>query len=461
MAKEKIVNEKIDALIAKARAAQAIAADFTQEQADEMAKIIGIRGYENREEIAKICVDDTGKGNIENKMAKMEKVCVNSWRFMKGKPSVGLVEEDKELCIRKFAKPVGVIACITPVTNPAATPFANAMSAFKGRNALIVCPHPGAKKSTAYAVDMMREELRIHGYPEDLIQIVPDNTIDDTNYLMANADLTVATGGPGMVKAAYSSGKPALGVGQGNVQSLIADDWEDLDGLLDILIAARILDFGVPCTGEQTVHINRKRWPEMRELYLKKGAYLIEDEETIQKMRDGLFVDGLINRAIVGQPPHIVARIAADLDIPEETRVIVIPVNKCGAEEPLAKEILCPVQRVFLYDKFEEAVERARTNLFLEGAGHSSDIWTFNDDYITLASERIPIGRMMVNQNASAGSGGPNTNGLDYTASLGCGYWGGNSIQENVSYKQMLNYTYESRIIPGSRELTPEEIFAD
>lgn len=455
----KMANEKIEGLMQKARAAQAQVADYTQEQADDMVRVVAKRCWAERERIAQLCVDDTGKGTYEFKLGKMENTTASVYMYLKGRKSVGLVEHDEKKKLWKYAKPVGVLACITPVTNPAATPIGNGLNVLKTRNAMIVCPHPGARKATGDTVELMRTALRENGHPEDLVQVVPESTVQDAADLMAAVDLILATGGPGMVKAAYSSGKPALGVGQGNVQCILDEDYDDLEKLVSAIVPSRMVDYGMPCTGEQTVHCPASKLDALIRAYASMKCHYIDDEAQIQKLRETLFVDGAINREIVGQPSYRIAKMAG-IDIPEDTTLLLLKVGKCGKEEVLAKEILAPITRIFPYDSFEEAVERARTNMLMEGAGHSSCIWSNNPEHVAFAASRIPAGRVMVNQPATNGSGRQN-NGLGQTVSLGCGYWGGNSVYHNVNYKDMLNYTIVSEILEDRKVLTPKEIMAD
>lgn len=454
-----MANEKIEGLLEKARAAQALVADYTQEQADDMVRVVAKRCWAERERIAQLCVDDTGKGTFEFKLAKMENTTASVYLYLKGRKSVGLIEHDEKKKLWKYAKPVGVLACITPVTNPAATPIGNGLNVLKTRNAMIVCPHPGARKATGETVELMRTALRENGHPEDLVQVVPDGTIQDAADLMAAVDLILATGGPGMVKAAYSSGKPALGVGQGNVQCILDEDYDDIEKMVSAIVPSRMVDFGMPCTGEQTVHCPASKLDAVVKAYQDMKCYYIDDDAQIQKLREILFVNGAINRDIVGQPSYKIAKMAG-IDVPEDTTLLLIKVGKCGKEEILAKEILAPVTRLFPYDTFDEAVERARANMLMEGAGHSSCIWSNNGGHIDQAAARIPAGRVMVNQPATNGSGRQN-NGLGQTVSLGCGYWGGNSVYHNVNFKDMLNYTIVSEILEDRKVLSPSEIMAD
>ena len=459
MGRIEMENKKIQDLIAKARVAQAKIANCTQEQADDMVARVAKKCWEERERLAQICVDDTGKGTYEFKLGKIEGTTSSTYMYLRGRKSVGLVDVNIKKQIWTYAKPVGVLACICPVTNPAATPIGNGLNVLKSRNAMIVCPHPGAKVATAETVNIMRAALEEGGYPADLVQFVPDNTMQDTADLMAGVDLILATGGPGMVHAALSSGTPALSVGQGNSQCVLDEDYDDLDGMVKQIVASRMVDYGMPCTGEQTVHCPRGRVDELVAAYKKHGAYYIDDPEQLDKIRETFFINGTINRDIVGKPSYEVAKLAG-IDIPKDTTILLLRLDKAGKDEVLHKEILCPCTRILPYDTFEEAVEHVIVNLDGEGAGHSSCIWSNNDEHIQYLGSKTLAGRLMVNQPTTNGSG-RQINGLGQTVSLGCGYWGGNATDHNVNYKDMLNYTYVSKIIPKVKVLTPAEIMEE
>lgn len=452
----KIIEEKV----ARARAAQAIAADYDQAQVDRMVRAIGMRGYAEAEACAKMAVEETGKGRYETKLMKHKKTCLMSWLVMKNAKSVGVVEENGALQLQKIAKPAGVICAVTPVTNCTSTPCGNAMHILKGRNACIVAPHPLARKSSTYAVNIMRDELKKLGYPEDLIQIIEEPTLELTAELMAACDVVLATGGPNMVKAANSSGRPSLGVGQGNVQSILDVNYPDIDLFIEQTVSNRMYDNGMPCTTEQTLHIPVDLVDTVIEKLIAKKAFYIDDPEKIQRLREAAFPNGMLNKDIVGQHAKVLASLAG-IEIPDDTSLLVCKVEKWGRDEPLAREIMTPFLRILPYENFSDAVERARTNYFMEGAGHAGAVWSNDNDKIALAGERIPVGRLMINQHATAGGGGPQNNGLNHTISLGCGFWGGNNIGVNVNYSHLMNYTYVSKIIEGAKELTPEEIWAE
>lgn len=455
-----MTSKIIQELVERAKAAQSIAADYDQKQVDRMVRGIGMRAYAEAEKCARMALEETRKGRYESKLAKHQKTCLMSWLVLKNAKSVGVVEENKDLELLKIAKPAGVICSVTPVTNPTSTPCGNAMHILKGRNACIVSPHPGARKSSAYAVSIMRDELKKLGYPEDLIQIIEEPTVELSAELMSACDVVVATGGPAMVKAAYSSGRPSLGVGQGNVQSILDPDFPDLDLFVEQSVFNRSYDYGMPCTTEQTLHIPNALVDTIIEKLKKKKAYYIEDPKKIQRLREVSFPEGMLNRDIVGQHPSVLASLAG-IEIPEDTSLLVCKVERWGKDEPLAREIMTPFIRILPYENFNDAVEHARINYLMEGAGHSGSIWSNDENKIALAGERIPVGRLMVNQNATAGGGGPQNNGLNSTISLGCGYWGGNSVGENLIYSHLMNYTYVSKVIQGKKDLTPEEIWAE
>ena len=453
-------KEMINSLMRKARIAQAVIADYTQEQIDELVRAVGKVGYDNAEALAKMAVEETHMGRVDSKIIKNQKATLVAWYYLKDKKSVGVVEEDPVEQIVTIAKPVGVIACVTPVTNPTATPLVNGMHVLKGRNAAIFAPHPTSKKSSAYTVKLMREELKKLGAPEDLFQIIEKPSIESTQALMAAVDIVVATGGPGMVKAAYSSGKPSYGVGQGNVQIIVAEDYEDYDSIAKSNVFSRSYDNGLPCTCDQTMYVPRTRFDEMISLLQKHGAYYTDDAAVIEKLRHTAFDEnGAINRKFVGATVPEIAEMLG-IEIPEDRKIIVVPVSKAAEDEILTREIMSPVLRVFAYDYFESAVENARRTYLMEGKGHSVSVYSNDDEKIDLVSNEIPVCRIMVNQTALNASGGAFNNGLPPTISIGCGFWGGNSISENLNFKHLLNYSRVSRIIPGVEAPTPEEIWS-
>ena len=447
-------------LMQRARAAQRIAEGYTQEQVDVLVRAIGKFVYDNAEDLAKRAVEESGMGVYEDKVAKCLGKSKNIWNSLKGKKSVGIIEENEETGILKVAKPKGVVAAITPVTNPVVTPMCNAMFAIKGRNAIIVAPHPKTKAVNWYLIEQFRRILSELGAPADLIQTVEEPSVDLSSELMKAADTVIATGGSGMVKSAYSSGKPALGVGPGNVQ-VIVDREIDKEEAAKKIIAGRIFDNGIICSGEQSIIAPREEYEEIMELFVKNGAYYTEDKEVLAAFREAIFPGGgAISRKVVGQSVQKVAAVAG-VEVPEGTKVIILGVDAVGETEALCKEKMCPVMVGIKYDTFEEAVAIAKGNLLVEGAGHTTAIHSENMDHIRYAGEVLPISRLIVNQPSSTNAGGSLLNGFSPTTTLGCGSWGNNSISENLNYTHLINISQIGLLKKHTVVPTDEEIWGE
>lgn len=457
-----MVEKYVLELIGKAKEAQRIVADFDQQQIDRLVREIGKVTYENREKLAALAHEETGYGTTAMKTMKQASVSLAQWNYLKGKKSVGILEVDEENQIIKCAKPVGVVASITPVTNPTTTATQNTMIAVKSANAVIVGPHPKAKEATKFCVKLMNDAVVAAGGPENLVQAIEEPSLEASAALMKYCDVIVATGGAGMVKAAYSSGKPAYGVGQGNVQTLL-DETTDMEMAANTIVTNRFGDFGVPCTGDQTIHIPRAREEEALRAFASAGAYVVTDPEEVDKLRRCAFLEnGAPNTELVGRAASVVAEKIGIQGVPDNTKVLLFKLDgTAGVEERLSREILTTVLRYQVYDDFNEMVELARKTLFMEGAGHSSIIFSENSEHIERAGIRLPVGRLLVNQPGSASSGNPFNNGLVPTISLGCGSWGNNSTSDNLSYTHLMNITRISKVIPNAHIPTPEEVFAD
>ncbi|QEK13041.1 aldehyde dehydrogenase family protein [Crassaminicella thermophila] len=448
----------IDSLIEKSRIAQKEFENFTQEQVDAIVKEIAKVVYDNAEELAKMAVEETGMGVYEHKVLKNKGKSKTIWNSLKGKKSVGIINRDAETGIVEIAKPMGVVGSVTPTTNPIVTPMCNAMFALKGRNSIVIAPHPRAKQCSTYTVKLINEAIKKHNAPENLIQIIEEPSIEKTNLLMAAVDVVVATGGMGMVKAAYSSGKPAYGVGAGNVQVIIDRD-VDFDDAAQKIIAGRTFDNGIICSGEQTVIAHEDDYDKVIEAFKKNGAYYVSDKEEKEKFRNAMFINGALNKDVVGQSPQKVAEIAG-VEIPADTKVILIEADGIGVEDVLCKEKMCPVMATFRYKTFEEGVRIAQTNLSLEGAGHSAAIHSNNNEHIDYAGENLTVSRLVVNQPSSTTAGGSFFNGFAPTTTLGCGSWGNNSISENFTYKHMINISRIGHYMADRVAPTDEEIWA-
>ncbi|MCF2681511.1 aldehyde dehydrogenase family protein [Faecalicatena contorta] len=446
-------------LIQKGRAAQQVFEKFSQEDVDKAVRAIGKIIYDNGEMLAKMAVEETRMGVYEDKIKKNKGKAKAVWAKLKGVKSRGIIEYDDAEGIVKVAKPIGVIGVVSPTTNPTMTPMQNAMIALKGGNAIIVGPHPRAKKTGVETVNLMRQALKEVGAPEDLIQIVPEPTVEISGLLMSECDACISTGGPGMVKAAYSSGKPAFGVGAGNVQTLVDRD-ADIADVADKVVVSRIYDNGVLCTCEQCVHVPAEKFDELVGEIVKRGAHYISEPADVDALRKGMFPTGAINKDVVGASPAFIAK-TAGLECPEDAKLLLVKIEKYGADEYLAKEKLCPVLAIRPYDTWEEAVDVAVTNLKNEGAGHSAVVHSNTKEHVEYAAELLPVSRVGVNMIGSSGLGGGLDNGLNPTATLGCGTWGNNSISENLWWHNLVNIARVAYRLPDRPIPTDEEIWAE
>jgi len=448
----------IDTLMEKARIAQQTYEKFPQEKVDAIVRAIGKVVYDNAEELARDAVDETRMGVYEDKVAKNRGKSLTIWNNLKGKKSIGVIKERDENGIIEIAKPVGVVAAVTPTTNPIVTPMCNAMFALKGGNAIIIAPHPRAKRCSNKTVALMNAEVQRLGGPANLIQCIEEPSIELTNELMRTADVLVATGGPAMVAAAYSSGKPSFGVGPGNVQVIIDND-VDYKQTADKVINGRKFDNGIICSGEQSVIARREDYDQVIEAFKSSGAFYVEDQAVADKFRAVLFQDSHIAPNVVGQSVQHIAELAG-VAIPSYAKIILIKSNNRD-DDILRKEKMCPVMVAFEYDSFEEAIELAQFNLHIEGKGHTCVVHSNSTKNIERAGKALPVSRLVVNEPSSLTAGGSLKNGFSPTTTLGCGSWGNNSISENLNYKHLINvhrigYTQNDKIVP-----TPEVIWAE
>ena len=450
-------EEYIAELVAKAKAAQKVIETYDQQKIDEIVRMFAKVVFDNADLLAKMAADETRMGVYEDKIKKNEGKARILWNHLKGKKSTGILRYIEEEGLVEVAKPKGVIGAVTPCTNPIVTPMCNAMFAVKGKNAVIMAPHPRAKKCNVYMKDLYDAELKKMGVPTDIYQVIPEPSIELTNLLMKSVDVVIATGGMGMVRAAYSSGKPSYGVGQGNVQCMI-DKGYDMSVCVPKIIAGRVFDNGLICSGEQTAIVHEDDYDAMIEEFKKNGAYYTEDKEEIDTLRKVIFPDGIISRDIVGQPVSKIAEIAG-IDIPEDTKLIVIKAPTYGADDLLSKEKMCPVLTTYTYKTWEEGVGIALANLEYEGAGHSAALHTDSKENAEYAMSILPVSRIVVNQICSTMNGGSFMNGLNPTTTLGCGSWGNNSISENLDYTHLFNVSRIAYIKPGASQPSDDEIW--
>lgn len=427
----------VKSLIEKARIAQAEFEHFDQVRVDMIVREIGKVVYDNAELLAKMAVEETGMGVYEHKVAKNKGKAKLIWNDLKNKKSVGEISRDPITNVVEIAKPIGVVGAVTPTTNPIVTPMCNAMFALKGRNAIVIAPHPRAKKCSSETVRLINERIERFGAPKNLIQIIEEPSIEKTNELMKLADVVVATGGMAMVKAAYSSGKPAFGVGAGNVQVIVDRD-VDFNDTARKIIEGRTFDNGIICSGEQTVISHKDDYEKIIAAFELNGGYLVRDIEDARKLKETIFIDGHMNKDVVGQSTSKIASLAG-ITIPENTRVLLLESDKFGFDEVLCKEKMCPVLTMLKYNDFEEAIHIAKSNLEVEGNGHSASVHSNSIDNIKKVGEKLSVSRLVVNAPSATTAGGSFFNGFSPTTTLGCGTWGNNSISENFTYKHLLN----------------------
>ncbi len=453
-------RESIDDLVAKARVAQAELGEYSQQELDNIVRVIAKTVYDNAEELAKMAVEETGMGVYEDKVIKNKGKSKVIWNNLKNKKTVGIIERDDSKGLIMIAKPVGIVGAVTPTTNPTVTPMCNAMFSVKGGNAIIVAPHPRAQNVSAYTVDLINKELKAQGIkcPENAIQVIRDSTIDKTNELMKKVDVVIATGGMGVVKAAYSSGRPSFGVGAGNVQAIVDRDVDFNDATAKI-IAGRVFDNGIICSGEQSIIAPVEKYDEVIRAAVSNGAFYVDDAETLNIFRNSLFQNGLLNKDVVGQSVQRIAQLAG-IEVPAETKVIILKAEGIGEEDILCKEKMCPVMVSFKYDTFEDAVKIAQTNLNYEGKGHTAAIHSNNKDHIDYTGINLTVSRLVVNASSSTTAGGSLLNGFSPTTTLGCGTWGNNIISENLDYKHLINISRIGKVIEGIIPPSDEKIWA-
>ena len=447
----------IDEYIARARVAQEAFEKMSQEQVDEAVKVIGKVVYDNAEFLAEIAVEETAMGNVPDKIAKNKQKSKIIWNNLKGKKSRGILDTDETTGITRIAKPVGVVAAITPCTNPIVTPMSNSMFALKCGNAIIITPHHKAIKCSTKAVEMMNAELAKIGMPENLIQILDVQSRENTRNLISAADVVVATGGAGMVNAAYSSGRPALGVGAGNVQCII-DEGYDYKEAVPKIITGRTFDYGIICSGEQSVICHENDFENIMAEFEAGGGYIVRDEAELEAIRGALFEDGKPNRHSVGQSPESIAKLAG-IQIPEGTKIIVATAEATADVDPLGGEKMAPVITAYKYKTLEEGVNIARENLEKEGKGHSVSFHSDSEENIEYVGKELCVSRFVINQVCASSAGGSFYNGLAPTNTLGCGSWGHNSISENLDYKHLMNVSRIARYMPDNYVPSDEELW--
>lgn len=459
MADQKEAAELVAGLIKRARAAQAQIEFALQEQVDELATRVAWAGVRPvfAQKISEMLVEESGMGYAPHKYGKMMTKIKGALRDMKGKKSVGVVYDNPETGIMKIAKPVGVIGALAPVTNGEATPFAKAICSIKTRNAIILAPHPRARKTCVVAVNEMRKVLKKQGWPEDLIIALDPVSVEASRELMQQCDLVVATGGAGMVKAAYSSGTPSQGVGAGN-SVCIVDETADLKDAADKIMRSKTFDHATSCSTENSVAIQESVYDAMLRELESVGGYLVSPEEK-QKLQATMWdsTKGTLNREIVAQPAERIAKLAG-IDLPKDKTFIMIPETGVGEGFPFSEEKLSVTAAVYKYKEFDDAIDLVNRITAHSGAGHSCGIHTTLESRVQELGLKVKVSRIMIRQPQCLANSGAWTNGMPMSMTLGCGSWGRNSTTSNITWEHMLNYTWISSPIPSTQP-TDEELF--
>ncbi len=449
--------DNLKEMLEKARAAQKIVEFWPQEKVDEMVAAAAWEVFkqENAEKCARRAVEETGMGIYEHKLIKHQKKTLGTLRDLDGVKTVGIIEEDKAKGLIKIAKPVGVIGALTPVTNPTSTPPGNGLPILKTRNAVIFAPHPRAKGCTGLAVEYMRKGLEKVGAPADLLQCISEPSVELTQELMKKVDLIVATGGAGMVKAAYSAGTPAYGVGAGNA-IMVVDETADLKDAAHKIFLGKTFDNATSCSSENSVVLQATIYDEMIENLKAEGGYLCSMEEK-EKLRKVMWPDGThLNKDIVAQAPSKIAKMAG-LKAPDDVKFIMVIGEKIGPEDMFGCEKLSPVLTVWKVGAFDEAIDYVEKLTAFCGFGHSCGIHTTSDENMLKLAMKVKVSRIMVRQPQSYGNSGNYDNGMPFSMTLGCGTWGGNIVSENIGWKHFLNTTWVAQpiepVIPDEEKL--------
>ncbi len=453
--------ESLGELIAKVKKAQRIYASYTQEQVDRIFTAAALAANKARLPLAKAAVEETGMGVVEDKVIKNNYAAEYIHNEYKNTKTCGVVEEDREAGIMKIAEPIGLVAAVIPTTNPTSTAIFKTLLALKTRNGMIISPHPRAKASTIQAARIVLEAAVKAGAPEDLIGWIDTPSLAMTNMLMKEADIILATGGPGMVNAAYSSGKPAIGVGAGNTPAII-DSSADIVLAVNSIIHSKTFDNGMICASEQSVIVLDDVYDKVKAEFSYRGCYFLDPEET-EKVRKTIIINGSVNAKIVGQKASKIASLAG-VEVPESTKILIGEVESVDISEEFAHEKLSPVLAMYRAKDLEDAFAKAEKLISDGGYGHTSSIYldaVAKRDVIDEFASRMKTCRILVNTPSSHGGiGGIYNFRLSPSLTLGCGSWGGNSVSENVGVKHLLNI----KTVAERREnmlwfRTPEKIY--
>jgi sulfoacetaldehyde dehydrogenase len=448
---------EVTALVARARAAMAAIDHYDQATVDRIIRAVAWAGGNEATavKLANMSVDESGMGGREpTRRGKVLGILRDALR----EKSIGIIEETPEKGIAKYAKPAGVIAALVPVTSPYVTPIGIAIYALKAKDAVIFSPHPGSKNTTAETVRVMRAALKKLGVPEDLLQVVEKPSIPGANALMSACDLTIATGGPAMVKAAYGSGKPAYGVGAGNATMLI-DETADIEEAAENTRISKTNDNGSGCSADGNIIIDDRIYDAMVKRLQEKGGYLLTAEEKAKVQKVYWDAEGRRTANTIARPASVVAELAG-INLPAGKTFLMAEEAIIGKAYPFSTEKLGIVLGVFKFHGFDDGLDKVRQIFETGGRGHSCGIYSFDDEHIHKLALMAPVSRIMVRQPQSRANAGTFTNGMPMTSSMGCGVWGGNITNENISLKHYLNVTWVSRPIPEDRP-SDAELFGE
>ena len=455
------VAEEVGALIERSRAAQRQIENYSQEQVDALirAMVWSVARPEIAEKIARFTFEETQLGNEEGKYLKIFRKTRAALMDIIDDKSVGVILEDPEREIKVIAKPVGVIGALSPSTNPEATPVIKAISAVKGRNSIIVAPHPRAKLTNKMICDYMRDAIVAMGAPADLVISIDTPSVEKTNELMRQCDRVLATGGGAMVHAAYSSGTPALGVGVGNAV-ITVDETADLDDAAEKIRISNTLDNAASCSSDNSVLLVEPIYDEMLAKLKAQGGYVLDEEEKA-KLQSILWIDGALNAKVVAQPAEAIAGMAG-FEIPEGTRFFIVPETGAGPDYPFSGEKLTVTMALYKVKDIDEAIARTNEIQAYQGQGHSCGIYSTSDANIMKLANATKTSRVMVNQPQAASNSGNLWNGMRQTFSLGCGSWGGNGTNNNITWRDLINETWVSKPLKTPKTLpSDEELFGD
>ena len=437
------IVDTVDALekkIDQVRKAQQIFSTYTQEQVDKIFTAAAIAANQARIPLAKMAVDETGMGIVEDKVIKNHYASEYIYNAYRDTKTCGVIEEDSAYGTKKIAEPIGVVAAVIPTTNPTSTAIFKSLICLKTRNAIIISPHPRAKKSTIAAAKVVLDAAVKAGAPKGIIGWIDIPSLELTDTLMKEADIILATGGPGMVKAAYSSGKPALGVGAGNTPAII-DETADVVLAVNSIIHSKTFDNGMICASEQSVIVDKKVYKAVKDEFIARGCHFLTKTE-LDKVRKTILINGSLNAKIVGQSAYTIAKLAG-VDVSRETKILIGEVASVDLSEEFAHEKLSPVLAMYKSDNFNDAIDKASHLIADGGYGHTSSIYINSEtekEKLDIFEETMKTCRILINTPSSQGGIGDLYNfKLTPSLTLGCGSWGGNSVSENVGVKHLLN----------------------